>query len=186
MEYLTANNILFGLLSAVILIGGLLSVTTEKLMHAALYLFLTLLGIAGLYLQLNYEFLAAVEVSVYAGGIVVLLLFAIVLVHRVGERSEKVSCSKKGIAAIAAISGLLLVISTLFIYEEFGVQAKALSSVANEYTQEINMNMIGESLLGSDKYQYLLPFEASGILLLACIIGAVAIANKQDKKEDKK
>jgi NADH-quinone oxidoreductase subunit J len=117
MEYLTANNIIFALLSAVILICALLSVTTNKLLRAAIYLFFALIGIAGLYLQLSYEFLAAVELSVYAGGIVILFVFAIFLVHRIGENSEEVSLSKKAIAGLAAAAGVALCLSTLFMYE---------------------------------------------------------------------
>ncbi len=179
VELLTANNIIFVLLSMVILAGGLLSVLTEKLMHAAFYLFLTLVGIAGLYLHMNYEFLAAAQLSVYAGGILMLFIFAIVLVHRIGENSESVSCKKKGWAAIASISGAVLVLATLFIYGNF-----ANCPAADAFTEsKVNMKLIGTTLLGTGKNQYLLPFEATGILLLACIIGALVIANKE--KEEK-
>lgn len=175
---LTANNIIFVLLSAMILGGGLLSVLTEKLMHAALYLFITLVGIAGLYLHMSYDFLAAAQLSVYAGGILMLFIFAIVLVHKIGESSEKVRPQKKAWAAMAAISGSVLVLATLFIYVNFAGCAGA-----EEFVEKVDMQMIGKTLLGTEKHQYLLPFEATGILLLACIIGALVIANKE--KEDK-
>ena len=185
MEYLTANNIIFALLSAVILICALLSVTTNKLLRAAIYLFFALIGIAGLYLQLSYEFLAAVELSVYAGGIVILFVFAIFLVHRIGENSEEVSLSKKVIAGLAAAAGVALCLSTLFMYEytTFHLTPEAQMN-AETFTQTINMDMIGKALLGTGKHQYLLPFEATGILLLACIIGSLVIAKKE--KEDNK
>lgn len=178
MDLLTANNIIFVLLSAMVLGGGLLSVLTEKLMHAAFYLFITLVGVAGLYLQMSYEFLAAAQLSVYAGGILMLFIFAIVLVHKIGENSEKVSLGKKAWAAGASLAGVLLVLATLFIYTDFNGCARA-----EEFTSAIDMKMIGQTLLGTGKHQYLLPFEATGILLLACIIGALVIANKE--KEDK-
>lgn len=179
MELLTANNIIFVLLSAVILGGGLLSVMTEKLMHAAFYLFLTLVGIAGLYLQMSYDFLAAAQLSVYAGGILMLFLFAIVLVHKIGENSEKVRIQKKVWAGLASLCGICVVLATLFLYQHFEVNPDATAITE----QTVNMKFIGTALLGTGKHQYLLPFEATGILLLACIIGALVIANKE--KEDK-
>ncbi|MCQ2208037.1 MAG: NADH-quinone oxidoreductase subunit J [Paludibacteraceae bacterium] len=178
MELITANNIIFALLSVVVLGGGLLSVLTEKLMHAAFYLFLTLVGIAGLYLQMSYDFLAAAQLSVYAGGILMLFIFAIVLVHRIGENSEHVRIEKKVWAGIAALSGIALVLCTMFLFGNFSADASADQLVSN-----VNMELIGRTLLGTGKHQYLLPFEATGILLLACIIGALVIANKE--KEDK-
>lgn len=198
MDLLTANNIIFVLLSAVILGGALLSVLTEKLMHAAFYLFLTLVGIAGLYLQMSYDFLAAAQLSVYAGGILMLFIFAIVLVHKIGENSERVSMTKKGWAGLAALAGVLIVTCTAFTkgkFEDF----ESVCKYANVKTEIVegtkdadgkvitegsaSMANIGKSLLGTEKHQYLLPFEATGILLLACIIGALVIANKE--KEDK-
>ena len=169
-----------------------MTVRTEKLLHSAIYLFITLLGIAGLYLQMDYEFLAGVEVSVYAGGIVILFIFGIMMVHRVAENSEHVSCMKKTVAGIAAFAGVLLVLATIFTQtnlascccgEDACIVAQQAAD-AQAYAQSVNMDLIGRTLLGTDRHQYLLPFEATGILLLACIIGAVVVANK--KKEEVK
>ncbi|MFA6778836.1 MAG: NADH-quinone oxidoreductase subunit J [Paludibacteraceae bacterium] len=179
MEFFTANNIIFFLLAAVILIFGFLSVTTTKILRAATYLFFVLFAIAGLYLFLSYEFIAAVQLSVYAGGIVVLLVFAILLVKNLGEETENVSCTKKIVSAIAAVCGVVACLVTLFGY---GFQA---NENADELAANVNMEAIGQTLMGVDKYQYLLPFEAASVLLLACIIGSVVIAQKE-KKEDKK
>lgn len=181
MELITANNIIFALLSVVVLGCGLLSVLTEKLMHAAFYLFLTLVGVAGLYLQMSFDFLAAAQLSVYAGGILMLFIFAIVLVHRIGENSEHVRTGKKVWAGIAAFCGIALVLCTMFIFGNFSEYPSA--TQFKEFENQLVMKHIGETLLGTGKHQYLLPFEATGILLLACIIGALVIANKE--KEDK-
>ena len=179
MVYLTPSNIVFFGLAAVILVCGFLSVTTTKILRAATYLFFVLFAIAGLYLLLNYQFLAAVQLSVYAGGIVVLFVFAILLIQRIGEKTEEITFSKKTLSAIAAVSGVMLCIVLIysfgFIYD---------INNANEIAANIDMQQIGMTLMGTDKYQYLLPFEAAGILLLACIIGSIVIA--QQKKEDKK
>ena len=179
LVYLTPSNIVFFFLAAVILVCGVLSVTTTKILRAATYLFFVLVAIAGLYLLLNYQFLAAVQLSVYAGGIVVLFVFAILLIQRIGEKTEKITFSKKTLSAIAAVSGvvlcLVLIYSFGFIYD---------MNEANEIAATIDMQQIGTTLMGTEKYQYLLPFEAAGVLLLACIIGSIVIA--QQKKEDKK
>ena len=180
MELLTASNIILALLSLAVVAFGFLAVHTEKLLHSAIYLFLTLLGIAGMYLQMNYEFLAGVEVSVYAGGIVILFIFGIMMVHRVAENSEHVCCGKKGIAALAALMGIALVLITLFVTADFGWQNEVAEDAA-EYANNVDMEQIGYTLLGTNRHEFLLPFEATGILLLACIIGAIVVANK--KKE---
>lgn len=181
MEFITANNIIFALLSVIVLGCGLLSVLTEKLMHAAFYLFLTLVGVAGLYLQMSYDFLAAAQLSVYAGGILMLFIFAIVLVHRIGENSEHVRMGKKARAGFAALCGIAVVLCTMFLFGNFSEDPNADQIV--EVEKIANMDKLGRTLLGTGEHQYLLPFEATGILLLACIIGALVIANKE--KEDK-
>ena len=178
-DYMTASNIIFFILSAIILIFGILSVTTTKILRAATYLFFVLFAISGLYLLLNYEFLAAVQLSVYAGGIVVLFVFAILLVKNLGEETEKVSCQKKLTGAIATLSGVAICLVTFFGYKGFFV-----NEGADAIAEGIKMDLIGQTLMGTDKYQYLLPFEASSILLLACIIGSVIIAKKN--KEEKR
>jgi NADH-quinone oxidoreductase subunit J len=179
MEYLTASNIIFFLLAAVILICGFLSVTTTKILRAATYLFFVLFAIAGIYLLLNYQFLAAVQLSVYAGGIVVLFVFAILLVQRIGENTEQITFSKKLLSALAAVTGVVLCFAIIYGY---GFNT---DMAADEVAASLDMQKIGITLMGTDKYQYLLPFEAAGVLLLACIIGSIVIA-QQKKKEDKK
>jgi len=177
--YLTPSNITFFILAAVILVCGFLSVTTTKILRAATHLFFVLVAIAGFYLLINYQFLAAVQLSVYAGGIVVLFVFAILLIQRIGEETEKITFSKKIFSAIAAISGVILCIVLIY---SFGFIPDL--DKANEIAGEINMQQIGHTLMGTKKYQYLLPFEAAGVLLLACIVGSIVIAQKN--KEEKK
>lgn len=179
LEYATAPNITFLFLAAIILVCGILSVTTTKILRAATYLFFVLFAIAGLYLLLNYQFLAAVQLSVYAGGIVVLFVFAILLVQRIGEKTEDVTFSKKMLSAIAAVTGITVCLAVILGYGFISDMNEA-----NEIAAQIDMQQVGTTLMGTDKYQYLLPFEAAGVLLLACIIGSIVIA--QQKKEDKK
>lgn len=174
---MTASNIIFFILAATILIFGILSVTTTKILRAATYLFFVLFAISGLYLLLNYEFLAAVQLSVYAGGIVVLFVFAILLVKNLGEETEKVSCQQKLTGAIAVLSGAAICFIIFLGYKGFFPVEEA------DAIAKIDMELVGNTLMGTKQHQYLLPFEASSILLLACIVGSIIIAKKN--KEDK-
>lgn len=178
MELLTASNIIFALLSMVILVFGVLTVTSTKILHAATYLFFVLFGIAGLYLHMSYEFLAAVQLSVYAGGVVVLIVFAILLVKSLGEDTETLPTFKSILGCIAVFGGVLVTLTTLFGYKF----VTADYTRANELAEGIDMTLIGETLMSTGKFQYLLPFEASSVLLLACIIGSLAVAQKHKEE----
>ncbi|MCQ2217034.1 MAG: NADH-quinone oxidoreductase subunit J [Paludibacteraceae bacterium] len=178
MELFSANSIIFFLLATIILVFGVISVTTTKILRAATSLFFVLFAIAGLYLFLSYDFIAAVQLSVYAGGIVVLFVFAILLVKNLGEETEKVSCQKKLVGGIAAAAGVIVSLITIFKY------GFIINESADAIAETVKMQTVGETLMGVDQYQYLLPFEASSILLLACIIGSVVVAQKN--KEEKR
>ncbi len=179
MEYITAGNIIFFILAAATLLFGILTVTSTKILRSATYLFFTLFCIAGLYLQMNYDFLAAVQLSVYAGGIVVLIVFAILLIKGLGNDIE-VNKGERNIMGIIAVVMGVLTCGTLI--AKFGFLPNY--DQANELVNEVDMATVGSTLMGTEKFQYLLPFEAASVLLLACIIGSVAVAQKN--KEVKK
>ena len=82
---MSISSVIFYLISAVILGFGFLAVTTRKIFRAAIYLLFSLIGIAGMYFFLEYEFIAAVQIVVYVGGIVVLIIFSIFLTHKAGD-----------------------------------------------------------------------------------------------------
>ncbi len=178
MEFLTASNIIFFILAAATLFFGILTVTSTKILRAATCLFVTLISIAGLYLQLNYEFLAMVQLSVYAGGIVILIVMAIFLIKGLGESKEINLGLRRIMGLVAAVVGSFTCAVTII---KFGFLPDY--AIADEISEYVDMQMIGTQLMGTDKYQYLLPFEASGILLLACIIGSIAIAQKNKEAQ---
>ncbi|MBQ0155057.1 MAG: NADH-quinone oxidoreductase subunit J [Bacteroidales bacterium] len=185
-ELFTANNIVFCLLSAVILVCGFMSVASTKILRAATYLFFTLFAVAGLYLTLDYEFLAAVQLSVYAGGILVLLIFAIMLVKNLGTDTEETSFMHKSIAAFAALAGTVFAFITMskcdFSGSEYVIADNLFNKEIGNTMLTGEMKVVGADLLGTDKYQYLLAFEAVSILLLACIVGSIVIANKSKEE----
>ena len=157
-----ANQVIFFLLSAVVVVCSIMAVTSRRILRAATYLLFVLFATAGYYFQLDYHFLGAVQVTIYAGGILVLFVFAILLTSKLGEKSDRISSSNLG----ACICGYTLLTHDFFPsrFSEAG---------------EIDMKVIGHALMGMDKYQYLLPFEAISVLLLACIIGGIMIARKR-------
>ena len=172
---ITANIIVFYLLAVLIVGSGILAVTAKKMMRAATYLLFVLIGTAGLYLLLNYHFLAAVQLSVYAGGILILFIFAILLISAKGDQTEPEDGKKVAAGIVTAVAGVAV---TLFVLLKRQFIYAGNTTIAGE--QEINMKIIGQALMGTEKYQYLLPFEVLSVLLLACAIGAILIARKRE------
>jgi len=171
---MTVNLIIFCILGVLIILSSILAVSSKKMMRAATYLLFVLIGTAGLYLFLNYHFLAAVQLAVYAGGILVLFIFAILLTSEKGDKTEPHDRER-------IISGIFTVLAgigvTLFIIMKH--QFLFPSNAVIDGDNQISMKVIGHALMGTEKYQYLLPFEALSILLLACIIGGILIARKR-------
>ncbi len=171
MEF-TLQTVVFYLLAAFIILMSIMTVTTKRIVRSATYLLFVLFGTAGIYFLLGYTFLGAVQVMVYAGGIVVLYVFSILLTSGEGDRAEKLLRSRFWAGLATTVVGAALVI---FIT----VKHKFMSAIGDAPVVELDMKRIGMELLSSDKYGYVLPFEAVSILLLACIVGALLIARKR-------
>ena len=169
-----ANLIVFYTLALGITVSSVLAVTSRRMLRAATYLLFVLIGTAGLYLMLNYHFLAAVQLSVYAGGILILFIFAITLTNTRGDTAQRHGLKRIAAGAAAAVAGAALV---LFALVKHGFLYSGNPTIKGD--QEIDMEAIGTALLGTDRYQYLLSFEALSILLLACAIGGIIIARKR-------
>lgn len=120
--------------------------------------------------MLGYEFLGAVQIAVYAGGIVVLFVFSILLTSKPGDNSEKLASKSKTLGLVAALA--------MFCTAGYAMVARFMNFVTLPEHADPDMNLIGETLMGTAQGQYLLPFEAISVLLLACIIGGVVIARK--------
>lgn len=168
---ITLETVVFYFLAAFITVFSIMTVTTSRMVRSATYLLFVLFGTAGIYFLLGYTFLGSVQIMVYAGGIVVLYVFSILLTSGEGDRAEKLKRSKflagLGTAVVGAIIVLFITLKHKFL---------APTDVA---PTEVNIKTIGELLVSGDKYGYLLPFEAVSILLLACIVGGVLIARKR-------
>ena len=171
-----ANIILYFVVALVVLIFSVLTVTSRRILRAATYLLFVLLGTSVFYFQLGYEFLGAVQIAVYAGGIMVLFVFSILLTRRPGDVAPLLSSHKRILGTAVALCGTVLLLLALFTMPLLhGASLTEMISAGKPVTME----MIGRAFTGTDKFQYLLPFEAISILLLACIIGGVTVARKR-------
>lgn len=173
-----ANIIVFAILAVVIIAAAIASVMTERIMRAATALLFVLFAIAGVYFLLDYTFLGAAQLSIYAGGITMIYIFAIQLVskRRLQGFSEKVDLKRGIVAAVVCLVGLMTVIGTQ-------LKTALYDSFLTVEDKEIPIEKIGEALVGSEKYQYVLPFEFISLFLLACIIGGLVVSRNQ--MEDK-
>jgi NADH-quinone oxidoreductase subunit J len=169
-----ATPFFFYLLSGTMLIGGILVITRRNAVHSALALIAALLAQAGLYLMLCAPFVAGVQIILYAGGIMVLFLFVIMLVNL--ERAQKERQFNKqwlvGIAAAGALGGLFITIYTKGkgIFPDRPMPASVLSDLELHNTQGVGVLLYG---------QYMFAFEIASLLLLVAIIGAVVMAKKR-------
>ena len=157
------------MLSGIMLIGGILVITRKNPVHSALALIVTLLAQASIYLMLYAPFVAGVQIILYAGGIMVLFLFVIMLVSIDRSMKERQFNSQwaVGIIAATALGGLFIAVFTKGkdIFPEH-----ALPMVKNDNTQQLATMLYG---------QYMFAFEIASLLLLVAIIGAVVMAKKR-------
>lgn len=169
------NIVLYFVVSLIVVIFSVMAVTTRKILRAATYLLFVLLGTAIFYFQLGYQFLGAVQIAVYAGGILVLFVFSILLTHRPGDNVKMPGSHRNFMGISAAVLGTLLLGYALFNMQF--AEGLSLSQMLNG--DNFDMSTIGQRMLSTDKFGYLLPFEAVSVLLLACIIGGVTIARER-------
>lgn len=167
---MTLQIAVFIVLALFMVICSILAVTTSRILRAATYLLFVLFGTAGIFFQLNYSFLGAVQMLIYAGGITVLYVFSILLTSSQAGKAEKLRNSKVIAGGAAAASGLVICL-WITLKNDF---------LPSQFEPgELSVTTIGHALMGIDKYQYVLPFEVISILLLACIVGGIMIARKR-------
>jgi NADH-quinone oxidoreductase subunit J len=164
---MSGSTVIFYLLAALTLVCGVLSVSTRQIFRAAIYLLFSLIGIAGIYFWLEYEFIAAVQIVVYVGGIVVLIIFSIFLTQQAGEKLAPQKIGRKVFSALAVFCGFALTMLQVYEHTFYQTSDPAIApTVAN----------IGERMLNVNDSGYALPFEVISILLLAALIGCIVIA----------
>ena len=159
----------FFILATVIVVCSILTVTTNRILRSATYLLFVLFATAGIYFQLEYSFLGAVQLTIYAGGIIILYVFSILLTTADKSKVSRLKNSKMFAGLITALAGAAICVYITLMHS-FGP--------SRFVGGEINQKVIGTALMGTEKYQYLLPFEVISVLLLTCIFGGILIARK--------
>jgi NADH-quinone oxidoreductase subunit J len=197
---MSASAVIFYILSFFILATGLLAVTSRKIFRSAIWLLFSLTGIAGLYFWLQLEFIAAVQIIVYVGGIVVLIIFSIFLTQQSGKDLPAPVRSRAIFSVLAVCAGFLLTCLMVSQYA-FGagrtgvangqsgvvtgspVLASGSSLPVSGTSVDASVSTIGSQLLSTSEHGYVLPFEVISILLLAAMIGCIVIAMKIKPEE---
>lgn len=167
------NPVLFYVLSAVIIISALVVIRARNIFHAALSLGLTFFGVAGIFLTLKAEFIAGAQILIYVGAIIVLILFAIMLIHNIQNR-ETESFNRLQIISFVSVSLLAIFFGLIIVHQNWPI----ISNPA--LTTETNVREIGKMLM----QEYILPFELISVLLLGALIGSIVIARKE-KTDDR-
>jgi len=161
------------------IVFAIAAVNSRKMMRSVIYLLFVLMGVAGIFFLIDYNFLAAIQLTVYAGGIIVLMIFSVLLVHHIELEMELAKTSKRILTAIASLIGIGVFLTTIYSYNFKEI----------ENTKTTTTSEIGEKLLSYGEGGFVLPFEVISILLLAAMIGAIVIAKGgmlTDKNEETK
>lgn len=170
---MTASQIIFYLISAFILSMGVLSVTSRKIFRSAIWLLFSLIGIAALYFWMDVQFIAAVQIVVYVGGIVVLIIFSIFLTQQSGKEMPKAPLLRTVAGALAVVFGFAF---TYLLIDQYGFP-----TIDQPFDSDVAR--IGNAMLNTQEGGYALPFEVVSMLLLSAMIGCIVIALKTKPEE---
>jgi NADH-quinone oxidoreductase subunit J len=166
---MTVTEVIFYFIAAVSVLGGLGVVVSRNVAYAALSLVFTLLAVAALYILLASEFLALVQVLIYAGAVAVLLLFALMLT-RARDLQQTLDNSQRPLAAIAALA-LLGVLIAMIVLTNWPRAAGEPALVS--------FSAVGDALFRT----WVVPFEVASLVLLVALVGAIVIAGTEEEEE---
>jgi len=170
------EKIIFYILALIMIVFAIASVTSRQMLRSVIYLLFVLIGVAGIYFLIDYNFLAAVQLTVYAGGIIVLVIFSVLLVHHIEMELEMAKLSKKILTGLICLIGLGIFLATIY----------STDFIVVENYKSTTVEDIGMGLLSYEAGGFILPFEVISILLLAAMIGAIIIGkgDKLTKNDD--
>lgn len=170
---MVAQNIFFYLFAAMIVFSAIRVVTAKNVVHAALYLVAVLAGVAAQYVLLAAEFVAATQVLVYLGAVMVLFLFGIMLTRTEIGKDQDLTNKRWWSGVVAALAVFAVMAYSLI--DAFGWTKTPLPADTRIATVDgSNTSTVSDSIFG----QFLLPFEAISVLLLAALVGAIVLARK--------
>lgn len=170
---MSTAEILFFILAGLTLLSGFLTVTTKNPIHSILYLIITFFSISGHYVLLNAQFLAVVNIIVYAGAIMVLFLFVVMIMNL---NKEDRNFGKPFILGAASIIAAIFLVLTVRIFKQSEVTDNKILSAGGD----IGLTETLGTVLYSD---YVVPFELASILFMGAMIGAVLLSRKTKKEK---
>jgi NADH-quinone oxidoreductase subunit J len=161
------QTVVFIICSLVTLGAALAVVTSKNLFHSALFLILSFVGVAGLYVLLEAPFLAAVQILVYVGAIAILIVFATMLTRRLMAKDLVQSNTQWNLALLGAF----------FLFVALGLILLRVNwPVVEAAVPEETISILGQDLMG----RYLVPFEVASVLLLVALVGSIIIARERE------
>jgi NADH-quinone oxidoreductase subunit J len=175
-----ASAIAFYVISGFLLVTALLSVTGKQIFRSAIWLLFSLLGVAAIYFWLDLNLLAAIQIVVYVGGIVVLIIFSVFLTRGAGEELPIIKNKRRFFSLLAVLLG--------FLFSAWCLWSYGFTNVAID-TPMADVKTIGRQMLSVGPGGYALPFEMVSILLLSAMVACIAIAMKlpeSDQTSNKK
>ena len=157
---------IFYLLATLMIVFAVLSVNSKRMLRSVVYLLFVLLAIARFYFLIDYNFLAAVQLTVYAGGIVILIIFSVFLVHHIEMQLELAPLWKRLLTGVLCLIGIGVFLTVLYQFDFVETSVSTTTEIAE----------IGAGLLNYGEGGYILPFEVISVLLLAAMVAAIVIA----------
>ncbi|HEX8996802.1 MAG TPA: NADH-quinone oxidoreductase subunit J [Ktedonobacterales bacterium] len=165
---------------AVALVGSSLAVVLlRNIVHAALFLALSFGTAAGIYVLLNAEFIAIVQILIYAGAVTVLVLFAIMLTQNAMSQTSSPFSGQTWLAAVIAVGLAAGLIFTVGSAQMAVASPYASANLVNAVNGGGTVARIGQLLYSPFNYSYVLPFEIASVVLLVAIIGAIVIGREE-------
>jgi NADH-quinone oxidoreductase subunit J len=160
------ERVVFYIIALVMIVFAIMTVTSRKMLRSVIYLLFVLAGIAGIYFLVDYAFMAAVQLAVYAGGVIVLIIFSVLLVHHIELRLEVSKLSQRLVSGALSLFGLGVTLYAIYTYD----------FVPSDKQQPVEIAVIGRGMLSYGDGGFILPFEVISILLVAVMVGAIVIA----------
>lgn len=171
---MTGLHIAFILIGAMTLASAVMVVTTRKIMHAALWLILTLGGVAAIFATLESGFFAVIQVAVYIGAIAILIIFAIMLTRRVMEDVGPQVTAGWPIALLISAGAVVGIVVLLSQWPGFATSSRTALPDGEDIA------LLGQALVSPDGF--VVPFEVASVLLVAALIGAIFVASEPKEK----
>ncbi|WP_214480853.1 NADH-quinone oxidoreductase subunit J [Bacillus sp. SM2101] len=161
-------------LSLIAIIGSILMLSLTKVVHMVISLVFTFISIAGVYVLLSAEFVAAVQILIYSGAITIIMLFGIMLTRHNDETGDSKASMLRKLLTLIGVIAFGIVVMLGIVNLDFGQQATTLHV---ENTKQIGIALYSK---------FVIPFELMSVLLLVALIGAIILAKKDDEEADNK